>query len=52
MKDIAPKITSSITEDIRRTLQDDVHREISKIEDQKRRSLNPVIFNLPESTSN
>ena len=51
IKNIAPKMTSKITEDIKRTLQDDVRREVREIEDQKRRSLNLVILNLPESTS-
>lgn len=48
-------IKSSLVDDVRlqiqSTLQDDVRTEMYEIEEQKRRALNLIIFNLPESTS-
>ena len=49
IQDVTPTLVDKIKKDIRVTLQDDVRKEMREIEDQKRRTLNLVIFHLPES---
>ena len=49
IKDVTPVLVDKIKNDIRFSLQDDFRKEIREIEDQKRRTLNLVIFHSPES---
>lgn len=44
-------LVDDIKTQIKNTLQDDVRKEMYEIEDQKRRALNLIVFNLPESDS-
>ena len=46
---LKPEISQEIEKNITDQLQDQVRKELREIEDQQRRALNLVIFNLPES---
>ena len=44
-------MTEELLEELRLNMQDDIRKEVREIEEQKRRGLNLIIFNLPESKS-